>query len=107
MKVIKAFGNDHTFYTLPPYDGSHHGNIRAWIQAVSEIRHSDRKLHNDLIRKIIDFRDSRSNEIEIMSTLLRQNFKYDVRVIWRRSEVTLHMYSLKTVEHSQEILQDQ
>ena len=98
MKVIKSFGNDDTCYTLPPYDGSHYGNICAWIEAIHNMRLKDPQLHDSLLKKITEFRENKSNEIEILSTLFRQDIKYDVRVIWRRQKVTLHMYSFKVVE---------
>ena len=98
MKVIKAFGNEHLCYTLPPYDGSHDGNVNAWLEALNKIRPKDTVLRREMLHKIFEFSKNESKELEIISTLLRQDMRYDVRVIWRRPEFTLHMYSLKNVE---------
>ena len=98
MKVIKAFGNDHSYYTLPAYDGTHEGNIDAWIEAVNRLKSQDPQLHQNLLRKIFAFSQRTSSELDIISTLMRQELTYDVRVIWRRREVTLQMYSLRSVE---------
>ena len=98
MKVIKAFGNERLFCTLPPYDGSHRGNVNAWLAALKKIGIRDSRLHQEMLRKIFEFSKNESDELDIVSTLLRQNMRYDIRVIWRRRDCTLHMYSLKNVE---------
>ncbi len=102
MKVIKTFGFDHACYTLPPYDGSHDGNVDAWIKAVGEIRFRDPHLHKRLLDKITQFRDDRSTEMDIVSTLLQQSLKYDVQVVWRRRQRTLRMFSLTPARTCQE-----
>ncbi len=98
MKVIKAFGNDRLCYTLPPYDGSHDGNVGAWLEALNGIRPKDTRLREELLQKIFEFSKNESRELDIISTLLRQNMRYDIRVIWRRRDFTFHMYSLKNAE---------
>ena len=98
MKVIKAFGNERLFCTLPAYDGSHRGNVDAWLETLKRIKTKDSKLRQDMLRKIFEFSKNESDELDIVSTMMRQNVRYDIRVIWRRNDCTLHMYSLKNVE---------
>ncbi len=100
MKVIKAFGNDDSYYTLPPYDGSHNGNVNAWLEVVRLMKPEDLKLRKDVLRKIFEFSKNESDELGIISALFRRNMRYDVRVIWRRRQCALHMYSLKNSESS-------
>ena len=103
MKVIKAFGNENSYYALPPYDGSHAGNIKAWMVAIGGLRTTDRKLYRELLAKVADFGQTRSNELGIVSILLRKDLECDVRVTWRRRDVTLKMYSLKSRESDNRI----
>lgn len=97
MRVIKAFELNDTYFTIPEYDGSHKGNVNSWMLAVSHFRHKEPQLHKRLIERIIEFNDGRSDEMEIVSMLLQENFKYDVQVIWRKPEITLEMFSLVPV----------
>ncbi|MCX5873020.1 MAG: hypothetical protein NTY51_07265 [Deltaproteobacteria bacterium] len=100
MKVIKTFELNDTYFTLPDYDGSHKGNVNAWMLAVSHIRHREPQLYKRLIERIIQFNDGQSGEMEIVSMLLQENFKYDVQVIWRKPEMTLQMFSLIPVNRT-------
>lgn len=101
MKVIKAFGNEHSYYTLPAYDGSHHGNVNAWLEAVRRIKLKDIELRKHVLQTIYQFSRNESNELDIISALLCKKLKYDIRVIWRRQECALHMYSLTSAETPQ------
>jgi hypothetical protein len=94
VKVIKTFGFDHTSFTLPTYDGSHDGNVDAWLRAVGGMRFRDPDLNETLLDKIAQFRNAQTNEMDIVSTLLQQRLRYDVQVIWRRRRATLRIFSL-------------
>ncbi len=75
MKVIKTFGFDHVPYTFPPYDGSHDGNVDAWLRAVRGIKFRDPHLHKRLLDKITQFRKDQMSDMGIVSTLLQQSLK--------------------------------
>lgn len=100
MKVIKTFELNDTYFTLPDYDGSHKGNVNAWMMAVSHIRYREPQFYKRLIERIMQFNDGQSGEMEIVSMLLQENFKYDVQVIWRKPEMTLQMFSLIPVNRT-------
>ncbi|MFH0958841.1 MAG: hypothetical protein V1897_09080 [Pseudomonadota bacterium] len=94
MNVIKAFEFNDAYFTLPAYDGSHQGNVDAWMKVVDHIRRRAPLLYKPLLQRVQRFNEGQTDEMDIVSTLLQENFEFDVHVIWRKSEATLHMFSM-------------
>jgi hypothetical protein len=98
MKVIKAFEFNDACFTLPVYDGSHQGNVAAWMKVVDQIRWRTPSLYKPLLHRVQCFNEGQTDEIDVVSTLLQENFQFDVHVIWRHTAATLHMFCMVSAD---------
>jgi hypothetical protein len=100
MNVIKAFEFNNACFTLPAYDGSHKGNVDAWMKVVDHIRRRSPSIYKPLLRRVQRFNEGKTDEMDVVSTLLQGNFQFDVHVIWRHAAATLHMFCMVSADRS-------
>lgn len=94
MNVIKAFEFNDACFTLPTYDGSHQGNVDAWMKVLDHVKIKAPVLYKPLLRRVLSFNNGQTDEMDLVSILLQRKLKFDVHVIWRRTGATLHLFCL-------------